>query len=180
MWDWDNNSLHLLIFSFDAGFMMECSTWSGAESLNLQFMVPKVRICYFIKTYNFLLYCKWSTYNNAKKNVLTWKTKSFSRENRCFMLTLSLFLFLFVGHIWGNVYIVQSNALQHLSCINSAGSHLNSQQITSHVSTPWCCSVRADDVTFTFPVMPFGYQKMTPRRPSPSRVLYRLKILRRS
>ena len=23
---------------------MECSSWSGAESLNLQFMVPKVRI----------------------------------------------------------------------------------------------------------------------------------------
>ena len=26
----------------DAGFMMECSNWSGSESLNLQFMVPKV------------------------------------------------------------------------------------------------------------------------------------------
>jgi len=23
------------------GFIMECTTWSGAESLNLQFMVPK-------------------------------------------------------------------------------------------------------------------------------------------
>ena len=31
-----------LMFLFNAGFMMECSTWSGAESLNLQFMVPKV------------------------------------------------------------------------------------------------------------------------------------------
>ena len=31
-----------LVFLFNAGFMMECSTWSGAESLNLQFMVPKV------------------------------------------------------------------------------------------------------------------------------------------
>lgn len=43
-----NNSLgafeYICTFLFDAGFMMECSTWSGAESLNLQFMVPKVRI----------------------------------------------------------------------------------------------------------------------------------------
>ena len=28
--------------SYNKGFMMECTTWSGAESLNLQFMVPKV------------------------------------------------------------------------------------------------------------------------------------------
>lgn len=30
-----------LMFKCVKGFMMECSTWSGAESLNLQFMVPK-------------------------------------------------------------------------------------------------------------------------------------------
>ena len=36
------SSLFSLYVFFDVGFMMECSTWSGAESLNLQFMVPKV------------------------------------------------------------------------------------------------------------------------------------------
>lgn len=30
-----------LMFKCVKGFIMECSTWSGAESLNLQFMVPK-------------------------------------------------------------------------------------------------------------------------------------------
>ena len=53
-----NNSIHSLecMFLFDAGFMMECSSWSGAESLNLQFMVPKVRILLII--FKFVFACK--------------------------------------------------------------------------------------------------------------------------
>ena len=54
------------MFLFDAGFMMECSTWSGAESLNLQFMVPKVSIS---NLNSLSIADEVSTY--AKKNFLT-------------------------------------------------------------------------------------------------------------
>lgn len=61
-----------LVYKCIKGFMMEMTSWGGAEMKNMQFLVPKVKFCHFLVfslNYKSIIRLSVSLYSDRKNRL---------------------------------------------------------------------------------------------------------------